>query len=71
MGGRMWLYICSHKELVPQDQNCQTAGDGHQFLVARLALVTALWKELVCAPFCEHRTKAAFALGSRSRWPHR
>jgi hypothetical protein len=34
--------ICSHKELVPKDQNCQTAGDGYQFLVFHRHMIQAL-----------------------------
>jgi hypothetical protein len=34
--------ICSFKELVPKDQNCQTAGDGYQFLVFHRHMIQAL-----------------------------
>ena len=34
--------ICSFKQLVPKDQNCQTAGDGYQFLVFHRHMIQAL-----------------------------
>ncbi|WP_437872376.1 hypothetical protein [Sorangium sp. So ce363] len=34
--------ICKFKQLVPQDQNCQSAGDGYQFLVFHRHMIQAL-----------------------------
>lgn len=34
--------ICKHTELIPEDQNCQTAGDGYQFLVFHRHMIHAL-----------------------------
>ncbi|WP_242515898.1 hypothetical protein [Sorangium cellulosum] len=34
--------ICDYKQLVPEDQNCQTGGDGYQFLVFHRHMIQAL-----------------------------
>jgi len=34
--------ICSFTQLIPKDQNCQTAGDGYQFLVFHRHMIQAL-----------------------------
>jgi hypothetical protein len=34
--------ICSFTQLIPMDQNCQTAGDGYQFLVFHRHMIQAL-----------------------------
>jgi hypothetical protein len=34
--------ICRYKQLIPKDQNCQTAGDGYQFLVFHRHMIQAL-----------------------------
>jgi len=39
------INICQYKQLIPQDQNCQTSGDGYQFLLAHRHMITIL-KEL-------------------------
>jgi hypothetical protein len=41
-GGLSKVNICSFKQLVPKDQNCQTAGDGYQFLVFHRHMIQAL-----------------------------
>ncbi|WP_104984657.1 hypothetical protein [Sorangium cellulosum] len=41
-GGLSKVNICSFEQLVPQDQNCQTAGDGYQFLVFHRHMIQAL-----------------------------
>ncbi|HTQ05519.1 MAG TPA: hypothetical protein VMI54_16770 [Polyangiaceae bacterium] len=38
--------ICQYKQLIPQDQNCQTGGDGYQFLLAHrhmIQILSQLW----------------------------
>ena len=40
--GLSQVNICSFKQLVPKDQNCQTAGDGYQFLVFHRHMIQAL-----------------------------
>ena len=34
--------ICNYTQLIPKDQNCQTAGDGYQFLVFHRHMIQAL-----------------------------
>jgi hypothetical protein len=41
-GGLSKVNICSFKQLVPADQNCQTGGDGYQFLVFHRHMIQAL-----------------------------
>ncbi|HWA74354.1 MAG TPA: hypothetical protein VG937_18545 [Polyangiaceae bacterium] len=41
-GGLSKVNICSFTQLVPQDQNCQTAGDGYQFLLFHRHMIQAL-----------------------------
>ena len=41
-GGLSKVDICSFKQLIPTDQNCQTAGDGYQFLVFHRHMILAL-----------------------------
>ncbi|WP_437720812.1 hypothetical protein [Sorangium sp. So ce861] len=41
-GGLSKVNICSFTNLVPKDQNCQTAGDGYQFLVFHRHMIQAL-----------------------------
>ena len=41
-GGLSRVDICSYKQLVPTDQNCQTSGDGYQFLVFHRHMIQAL-----------------------------
>jgi hypothetical protein len=41
-GGLSKVNICSFTQLVPKDQNCQTAGDGYQFLVFHRHMIQAL-----------------------------
>ena len=39
------INICQYKQLITSDQNCQTGGDGYQFLLAHRHMITIL-KEL-------------------------
>ncbi|HET9957335.1 MAG TPA: hypothetical protein VFQ61_22710 [Polyangiaceae bacterium] len=41
-GGLSKVNICSYKQLVPKDQNCQTEGDGYQFLMFHRHMMIAL-----------------------------
>ncbi|WP_437597058.1 hypothetical protein WMF28_31125 [Sorangium sp. So ce590] len=41
-GGGSKVGICDFKQLIPADQNCQTAGDGYQFLVFHRHMIQAL-----------------------------
>lgn len=41
-GGLSKVNICDFKQLVPQDQNCQSPGDGYQFLVFHRHMIQAL-----------------------------
>ncbi|KYF82925.1 hypothetical protein BE17_38650 [Sorangium cellulosum] len=41
-GGLSRVNICSFTQLVPEDQNCQTPGDGYQFLVFHRHMIQAL-----------------------------
>jgi hypothetical protein len=41
-GGASKVNICSFTQLVPKDQNCQTGGDGYQFLVFHRHMIQAL-----------------------------
>ena len=41
-GGLSKVDICSFTSLIPQDQNCQTAGDGYQFLVFHRHMIQEL-----------------------------
>ncbi len=40
------INICQYKQLIPTDQNCQTSGDGYQFLLAHrhmIQILSQLW----------------------------
>jgi hypothetical protein len=41
-GGLSRVNICSFTQLVPTDQNCQTAGDGYQFLLFHRHMIQSL-----------------------------
>lgn len=41
-GGLSKVNICRFTQLVPEDQNCRTAGDGYQFLVFHRHMIQAL-----------------------------
>ncbi|KYF64237.1 hypothetical protein BE15_04180 [Sorangium cellulosum] len=41
-GGLSKVNICKFTQLVPEDQNCQSAGDGYQFLVFHRHMIQAL-----------------------------
>jgi hypothetical protein len=41
-GGGGGVDVCSHTELVPEDQECENAGDGYQFLVMHRHMIQAL-----------------------------